>query len=159
MRYLFCLLSVALLSLNGCRTGPQTELPFQTFVTIPAGLNVGLSHNFNIFDIEGIPNTEILKANPAYVRLVVEYGELNTDFIQQAFLYTAKDSTIQEIAYQTQLPINNAQFAELYPSLADVKEHITQPRFNLRLKLIFRSIPVTETRLRIDFGFLADVGE
>ena len=31
-------------------------------------------------------------------------------------------------------------------------QHITQDDFDMQLKLIFRAIPVTETRIRVDFG-------
>jgi len=152
------LLAVAVLFQN-CDNTPRAEFPFQAFVTIPAGLNVGLSHNFNVFDVTGLNNTQLLDAQPRYAILTVEYGEVNVDFIQQAFLYSVKDSVIQEAAYQTQLPINNAQFAELFPSLGDFKDHINQQEFDMRLKLIFRSIPITETRIRIDFAFTGTLNE
>ena len=158
MRHLGYLILFVVVGLSSCQQAPRTQLPFQAFVTIPAGLNVGFSHNFNIFDIMGINNDEIIDAQPAYVRLTVEYGESNADFIEQAFFYTVDGSTVQEIGFQTQLPINNTQFAELFPSILDARNHITQETFDMRLKLIFRSIPITETRIRIDFGFQATVG-
>jgi len=90
-------------------------------------------------------------AQPARVTLTVEYGEANIDFIHQAYFYTLKDSVRQEMAYQTNLPFAGYAEAELYPSILDMSNHITQDRFDMQLKMIFRSIPVTETRIRIDF--------
>ncbi len=159
MRCIICWLLLVAVGFHSCDNTPRTELPFQAFVTIPAGLNVGLSHNFNIFDVVGLNNTQLLDAQPRYVRLTVEYGEVNADFIQQAFFYTVQDSVVQEVAYQTQLPINNAQFAELFPSILNVSDHIQQAEFDMRLKLIFRSIPLTETRIRIDFAFTGILNE
>lgn len=159
MRYIICWLLVVAIFFPSCDNTPRAEFPFQAFVTIPAGLNVGLSHNFNIFDVTGLNNTQLLEAQPRYVTLTVEYGEANVDFIQQAFFYTVRDSVVQEVAYQMQLPINNAQYAQLFPSILDVKDHIRQPEFDMRLKLIFRSIPITETRIRIDFAFTGTLNE
>lgn len=159
MRYIVCGLLAVAIFFQSCDNTPRAEFPFQAFVTIPAGLNVGLSHNFNIFDVTGLNNNQLLDAQPRYVRLTVEYGEVNVDFIQQAFFYTVQDSVIQEVAYQTQLPVNNAQFAELFPSILNVSDHISQPEFDMRLKLIFRSIPITETRIRVDFAFTGTLNE
>lgn len=153
MRYLLGLLIGSIFWLSSCNQNQRIEIPFQTFVTIPAGLSVGFSHNFRIRDIVGINNPELLEAQPAYVTLTLDYGENSVDFIEKAFFYTLDDTGIQEIAYQPQLPINNARSAQLYPSILNARDHINQPLFDMEIKLIFRSIPVTETRLRIDFGF------
>lgn len=140
------------LSFSACRKATRIDIPFRAYVTIPAGLNTGFSHHFAIRDIPGVDYSEMVSARPAYVTLTTEYGEFNMDFVQQGFMYTVKDGVRQETAYQTQLPLTNNTFAELYPSILDVNEHISQETFDMELKLIFRSIPVTETRIRIDFG-------
>lgn len=62
------------------------------------------------------------------------------------------------MAYQTNLPVTNAGTVQLYPSILDMKDHITKDAFEMELKLIFRSIPVTETRIRIDFGVQGTLG-
>jgi hypothetical protein len=139
-------------SFSACRKNNLIDIPFRAYVTVPPGLNTGFSHHFAIRDIPGIDYEELISARPAYVRLTVEYGEMSMDFVQQGFMYTVKDGVRQEIAYQTDLPFNNASFAELYPSILEVGQHISQDVFDMELKLIFRSIPVTETRIRIDFG-------
>lgn len=147
----FCFLLLSL-SFNACRKGATIDIPFRAFVTIPPGLNTGFSHHFAIRDIPGVDYEDLIAARPAYVTLTVEYGEFNMDFVQQAFMYTVKDGVRQEVAYQTDLPLTNNTFAQLYPSILEVKDHISQDFFDMELKLIFRSIPVTETRIRIDFG-------
>ena len=65
---------------------------------------------------------------------------------------------IREMAYQTDLPISNFRSIQLYPSILDMSEHVTQDLFEMELKLILRSIPVTETRIRIDFGVQGELG-
>jgi hypothetical protein len=147
----FCFLLITFF-FSSCREGARIDIPFRAYVTIPAGLNTGFSHHFIIRDIPGVDYAELVSARPAYVTLTTEYGEFNMDFVQQGFMYTVKDSVRQETAYQTDLPLTNNTFAQLYPSILEVKDHISQDVFDMELKLIFRSIPVTETRIRIDFG-------
>lgn len=151
-RYSFFYFFLITVSFSACREGARIDIPFRAYVTIPAGLNTGFSHHFTIRDIPGVDYAELVSARPAYVTLTTEYGEFNMDFVQQGFMYTVKDGVRQETAYQTDLPLTNSTFAQLYPSILEVKEHISQDAFDMELKLIFRSIPVTETRIRIDFG-------
>lgn len=151
-RYSFFCFLLVISSFSACRKGARIDIPFRAYVTVPAGLNTGFSHHFAIRDIIGVDYADMVSARPAYFTLTVEYGEGNMDFVQQGFMYTVKDGIRQEVAYQTDLPLTNATFAELYPSILEVNDHISQDVFDMELKLIFRSIPVTETRIRIDFG-------
>ncbi len=154
--FLFLLISSLLFS--ACQPGPSVDIPFRAYVIIPAGLNTGLSHHFVIDSIPGVNFDDLTDAQPAYVTLSVEYGESNLDFIHQAY-FTTKDGTMkQEMAYQTNLPISNFSSIQLYPSILNMSSHITKSRFSMELKLIFRAIPVTETRIRIDFGVQGVLG-
>ncbi len=143
---------------EACQKGPTTDIPFRAYVTLPPYLNTGLSHHFVLQNIPGVNFDNLVNAQPAYVTLTVEYGEINLDFIHQAFLSTKKESMIREMAYQTDLPISNFRSIQLYPSILDMSEHVTQDLFEMELKLILRSIPVTETRIRIDFGVQGELG-
>ncbi|MCH2021265.1 MAG: hypothetical protein MK207_02195 [Saprospiraceae bacterium] len=154
--YLF-LLSVCIF-FNACQKGPSVDIPFRAYVTIPAGLNTGLSHHFIVQNIPGVNYENLEDAQPAYVTLTIEYGEINLDFIQQGFFLTRDGTLTQEIAYQTNLPITNYSSIQLYPSILNMSEHISQDLFDMELKLIFRSIPVTETKIRIDFGIQGVLG-
>lgn len=154
----FCFIIIACV-FNACQKGPVIDIPFRTYVTIPAGLNTGFSHHFVLGDIPGVSRTDLLEAKPAYVTMTVEYGESNLDFIQQAYFYTVDGTKRQEMAYQTDLPITNSGTIQLYPSILDMKEHITQDEFEMELKVIFRAIPITETRIIIDFGVQSTLGE
>lgn len=152
MRQLSYILFLSTILLFGaCQKGPTVDIPFRAYVVIPPGLNTGLSHHFALRDIPGV-NYILKDAQPAYVTLSIEYGETSVDFIQQAYLYTWKDSVKQEMAYQTSLPFSNYSSVQLYPSILNMVEHITQDKFDMQLKLIFRAFPVTETRIRVDFG-------
>lgn len=152
MRQLSYLLFFSIMLIFGsCQKGPTVDIPFRAYVIIPPGLNTGLSHHFLLRDIPGV-NYNMKDAQPAYVTLTVEYGENNVDFIHQAYLYTLKDNIKKEMAYQTSMPFTNYSSVQLYPSMLNMVEHITQDKFDMQLKLIFRAIPVTETRIRVDFG-------
>lgn len=158
LRFL-CFLSICF-AFTACQKGPTVDVPFRAYATIPAGLNTGFSHHFVINNIPGAVFDNLQEAQPAYVSLSVDYGENTLDFIQQAYFYTLdQNGKKKEMAYQTNLPITNAATIQLYPSILDMKEHITQDKFSMELKLIFRSIPVTETRVRIDFGVQGTLGE
>ena len=148
--YLLCLTTC--LCFNGCQDGPGVDIPFQVYITIPAGLNTGLTHHFPIENINGVNFDNLADAQPSYVTISTEYGEPNLDFIWQAFFIAIDGNTVQEMAYQTDLLINNYASEQLFPSILNMSNHITQPTFDMELKMIFRAIPVTETRIRIDFG-------
>ncbi|MFT5648524.1 MAG: hypothetical protein ACI976_003224 [Aureispira sp.] len=154
----FCLIIIAC-SFSACQKGPVLDIPFRAYVTIPAGLNTGFSHHFVLGDIPGISREDLIEAQPSYVTMTVEYGENNLDFIQQAYFYTVDGTGRQEMAYQQNLPITNAGTVQLYPSILDMKDHVTKSEFDMELKVIFRSIPITETRIVIDFGVQATLGE
>ncbi|MBL4650261.1 MAG: hypothetical protein JKY03_11060 [Aureispira sp.] len=154
----FCLIIIAC-SFSACQKGPIIDIPFRAYVIIPAGLNTGFSHHFVLRDIPGINREDLIDAQPSYVTMTVEYGENNLDFIQQAYFYAIDGTDRQEMAYQTNLPITNAGTIQLYPSILDMKDHVTKNEFEMELKVIFRSIPITETRIIIDFGVQATLGE
>jgi len=152
-KWFFLLLLGTSMLFSACDKGPRIDVPFRAYVNIPAGLNTGFSHHFILKDIPGITENKMIDAQPAYVTVTTEFGENTLDFIQQAYFYTrAEDGTLQEIAYQTNLPVANHSTIQLFPSILDMKPHITQDLFDMELKVIFRAIPITETRLRIDFG-------
>jgi hypothetical protein len=154
----FCLIIIAC-SFSACQKGPIIDIPFRAYVTIPAGLNTGFSHHFVLGNIPGIDRDDLIDAQPSYVTMTVEYGENNLDFIQQAYFYAIDGTSRQEMAYQQNLPITNAGTIQLYPSILDMKDHVTKNEFEMELKVIFRSIPITETRIVIDFGVQATLGE
>ena len=144
---------------SACDKGPVIDIPFRAYVTIPAGLNTGFSHHFVLGDIPGVNRNDLIDAQPAYVTMTVDYGENNLDFIQQAYFYAIDGTSRQEMAYQTALPITNAGTVQLFPSILDMKDHIIKEEFEMELKVIFRSIPITETRIIIDFGVQATLGD
>jgi hypothetical protein len=160
-KLLFIIFMIGTMLFSGCTKGPQQEIPFRGYITVPAGINTFLTHNFVIKNLPGVPTEGMVDARPAYVRLFVEEGEFSTDFIREAFLEaTTNGSTIRrEMAYRQDIPITNSRFLELFPSILDMKDHIGPDDFEVTLKLNLRSIPVTNTRIRVDFGLLATYEE
>ena len=144
---------------TACDTGNKETFAFRCYVTIPAGLNPILTHNFEIQQIPGMDNRQILDALPSEIRLYVEYGEPTIDFIRDAFFLASTDSSLTEIGYRINTPITNSRFLDLYPSIADIREHIGQSFFQMTLKLNLRSAPVTDTYVRIDFSVLSRLDE
>lgn len=152
-------IAIVLCCFCACSRGPGVDMPFQAFVTIPAGLNTGFSHHFIVRDIPGLSIDNLIEAQPAYVTLSIDYGESNLDFIQQAYFEARDGSVRQEMAYLTENPLDNSATVQMFPSILDMKDHLTKEMFDMELKLIFRQIPVTETRIRIDFGAQGTLGE
>lgn len=158
LKTVFFILTIGFLFSN-CKKNPQGEIPFRGYITIPAGLNTFLTHNFPIQNIPGSPFDNVVEAQPAYVRLYVEDGEYSTDFIRKVYLEATTDSSRNEIAYREDIPITNSKYLELYPSSFDMKNHINQDKFEMTLKLNLRSIPVTTTIIRVEFAVLATYGD
>ena len=142
-----------------CQPNPQSEVPFRGYVTIPAGINTFMTHHFPITNIPGIPFDNVISAQPAYVRLYVEDGEFSADFIREAFFDATTDSTRREMAWRQDIPLTNSRNLELIPSTLEMKDHVSQDNFEMTLKLNLRAIPVTTTRIRVEFGVLATYGE
>ena len=144
---------------SACDTGNKETFSFRCYVTIPAGLNPILTHNFEIQQIPGMDISQIEDAIPSQIRLYVEYGEPTIDFVRDAFFIASTDSTLTEIGYHINAPITNSRFLDLYPSIADIRNHIGQSFFQMTLKLNLRSAPITETYVRIDFSVLSRLVE
>lgn len=150
---------ILLLNLIACAKGPSVEIPFRAYVTIPPGLNTGLSHHFIINDLPGVDYENLIDAQPSNITLSIEYGENTLDFVEQAYFYAKNQIQLNEMGYLTLNPISNYNSLQLNPSTYNLSDHITQDLFDTELKLIFRSIPLTETQIRIDFsvsGFLEE---
>jgi len=138
-----------------CQKENNTEVPFVSLVQIPSGLNVLLTHNFIIHDVNGTAFENIISAMPSRASIRDDDGLTNLDIIQHAYLeILTSDSTYVEIAYHENTPLTNQTFLDLFPSIADVSEFITQDTFDIRLRLVFRAIPSNSIDLRIDYGFL-----
>ena len=103
--------------------------------------------------------SQIEDAIPSQIRLYVEYGEPTIDFVRDAFFLASTDSTVTEIGYHINTPITNSRFLDLYPSIADIRDHIGQSFFQMTLKLNLRSAPITDTYIRIDFSVLSRLVE
>ena len=154
-----CILIMLLWCFTACDTGNKETFAFRCYVTIPAGLNPVLTHNFEILQISGMDNSQLVDALPSEIRLYVEYGEPTIDFVRDAFFIASTDSTMTEIGYRINSPITNSRFLDLYPSIADIRDHIGQAFFQMTLKLNLRSAPVTDTYVRIDFSVLSRLVE
>lgn len=158
--HLYLLLIMSLLSVLSCKKENRKEIPFVTYVDIhPAGLDLVHTHHFVLRDIPGVPYEKIVEAQPAYVRLSLEYGESTLDFLRDITFDAMTDSSRQEVAYYEFIPVTNQRDLDLYPSIIDLKEHITQKYFDMMINIELRSIPSAETRLRIDFGVLGIMEE
>ncbi|MCP4443504.1 MAG: hypothetical protein GY810_31760 [Aureispira sp.] len=157
---IYLLLLVTAFSILGCRKENRKEIPFVSYVDIhPAGLDLVHTHHFVLRDIPGVPYEKILEAQPAYVRFSLIYGENDLDFLRDVTVDAVTDTSRQEMGYHEFIPITNSRELELNPSIVDLREHVTQEYFDIMLNLEFRSVPVAETRLRIDFGVLAKMDE
>ncbi len=152
MRAYLLLITLLLLASSACRRDQfDDQIAFVATTEVPAGLNSLLTHNFPITGLRGT-DLALTKARPYQIQLFLEQGEPTFDFVRQAFLLVQTDTSLVEIGYNLEHPQDNRSVIVLLPSEIDLLPYITQPNFNLLLKLNFRYNTVQTSRIRIEMG-------
>jgi hypothetical protein len=157
-KYLFLsLLSILLLS--SCnRRGDRIEIPFTAWVEIPAGLNSFYTHHFPVrVPTFGSVPLGLTDAQPANIRLFLENGAPTFDFARSIFLDAVTDTSRNEIGFHVEMPVNNSSTADLFPSIVNLKDHISQDSFDIELKVQVRGVTNASSRVRIEFSMLCEV--
>jgi hypothetical protein len=57
-----------------------------------------------------------------------------------------------EMGYNLDVLLNGSSSLDLYPSIADIKEHINSDSFDIEFKIDLRSSTTLTSRVRIDFS-------
>lgn len=173
LRPRYSVLLLLLLPFVHWRCDNRTELPgfelnyIQDF-EIFAGLNTLETHVFEFtlptnyasyLTQSGFSESDITAIVPKYIRLVNLAGNVPFDILQRARLNVSRtDGTLEhEAAYREPVP-NNAGFAlDLIPTLIEVSDQLSEPRFKIRLKLNFLEIPQQSIDARLEMTFQAQV--
>lgn len=150
----FFFLSVLILFASACKDRKDRfEIPFTAYVEIPAGLNSFLTYHFPVrVGTNGQIPEGILVARPARMRAFLEDGEMNFNFARRAYMDAMTDSGRLEMGYNLDVFLNGSSTLDLYPSIADIKEHLTRDSFDIEFKIDLRSNTTLTSRVRIDFS-------
>jgi hypothetical protein len=148
--FLLFLIPVLLLSCNPNKD--RIEIPFVTYIEIPAGLNSFLTYHFpaKVATLGQAP-ANMKEAIPARMRAFIETGEGSFNFVRRAYMDAITDSSQVEMGYNLDVPLNSSNTLDLYPSIADLKDMITQDSFNIEFNIDLRTNTTVTSRVRIEF--------
>lgn len=144
---------LAILSLTTCKSNKdRTEIPFVAYIEIPAGLNSFLTYHFpaRVATLGQVP-ANVIDAKPARMRAFLESGEGSFNFVRRAYMDAMTDNGRIEMGYNLDVLLTGASSLDLYPSEANLKDHISQDSFNIEFKIDLRSNTTLTSRVRIEF--------
>jgi hypothetical protein len=153
--------SLVILLFNSCRSNKdRVEIPFMTYIEIPAGLNGFLTYHFpaRVATLGQIPNN-LLEARPARMRAFLETGEGNWNFVRRAYMDAMTDNGRVEMGYNLDVLLNSSSSLDLYPSIANLKDHIDRDSFDIEFKIDLRSNTTLTSRVRIEFTLQATLDQ
>lgn len=149
-------LAFVVIGLGGCKREKfDAQMPFMAYVEIPAGMGTVMTYNFP-FNVGGT-GIGMSRAKPLYMRIYIDQGEANFNFVYQAFLEAVTNGIRQEIGYNLNHEPDGKTVMTLLPNEMDAKEIISQDNFNLVLKLRLRYATSQTTRLRVEMNFGVDL--
>jgi hypothetical protein len=142
-----------ILVFNSCVKKDQLEIPFTAYVEIPAGLNSFLTYHFPVrVGTNGQIPTNMTIARPARMRAFLESGEGSFNFVRRAYMDGMTNQGRVEMGYNLDVFLNGSSSLDLYPSIADIKDHINSDSFDIEFKIDLRSNTTLTSRVRIDFS-------
>ena len=142
-----------MLFLSSCNKKDRLEIPFTAYVEIPAGLNSFLTYHFPVrVGTNGQIPANMTIARPARMRAFLESGEGSFNFVRRAYMDAITDNGRIEMGYNLDVLLNGSSSLDLYPSIADIKEHINSDSFDIEFKIDLRSSTTLTSRVRIDFS-------
>lgn len=157
-KYLFLSLVSILLFCSCNRNKDRIELPFSAWVEVPAGLNTFYTYHFpvGVATFGSVPEG-IINAQPGNIRLFLENGASTFDFARSIYIDAVTDTSRNEIGFHVNMPVTNSATADLFPSIVNLKDHISQDSFDIELKIELRGITNATSRVRIDFTLLCEL--
>ena len=146
------------------------EMQYLRDFEIFAGLNTLETHIFqftqissefdNFVTVNGYQAENVQQIVPKAFRLTNLTGNIPFDDLDRIRLFITKEdgSLESEIAFLEPVPNSVGFQVDLVPTLAQVQEHLQDERFNLELKLNYRSVPAqsVDARLTIIFQAVTD---
>ncbi len=152
IQYFFLILLI--LKLVSCKNrSDRFEIPFTAYFEIPAGLNSFLTYHFPIrVGTNGQIPEGMTIARPARMRTFLESGEGSFNFVRRAYMDAMTDNGRVEMGYNLDVLLNGVNTLDLYPSIADIKDHINSDSFDIEFKIELRSPTTLTSRVRLEFS-------
>lgn len=169
MKYLsfLCLVTLALCSC-GNRSTEIFSMTNEAEFNIPAGLDNVLTH---IFVIENLPSTfeaatnqngftvdQISKVNSSTAEFIGKFESVDYSNIERVAVNLVDPTgefPTREIYFQEVIDINHSGPLQLFGSLSDVKDLLSQPTHNIEIELQFRAPTTLTLENRFIYNFVA----
>lgn len=147
--------------------GVGFEMQYFRDFEIFAGLNTLETHIFQFTQINsefesfvslnGYEPANVQQIVPKAFRLINTTGNIPFDGLDRIRLFITKEdgSLESEIAFLEPVPSTIGFQVDLVPTSAQAMEHLTDPRYNLELKLNYRNIPSQSINARLEITFQA----
>ncbi len=169
MKYLFFLL-IFCLTFPSCidRESEIFSMTNEAEFNIPAGLDNILTH---IFVIENLPSTlvaaanqegfnldDISRVNSSTAEFLGKFENIDYNNVQRVAVNLVDPNGVlptREIYFQESIPLNQTGPLQLFGSLSDVKDLLSQPTHNIEIELQFRSPTTLTLENRFIYNFVA----
>lgn len=157
-----------LIGLQGCKreiVKPLFEVESVASLTIRAGLNTVETHHYIIEDIastllaqletRNLSMDDIKVIKPQVIVFTSLDNETNFSFIQAVTvdMYTRKNPTRAEIAFQEFIPLSTKSELTLFPSLLNIKDYLAEELFSIDIALRVRTFLPRNVDTRVDIIF------
>lgn len=167
MRLSYLLVLLLPLLLTNCKKEENVlfRMEYNETFEIKAGLNTFETHHFLIQNRNtninsylagyGGDASELMAINPRSARLETLFSNATYDIVLDVSvrIYEDDPNDYKEIFYREDVPLNTGATLDLIPTLVDVKEMMTEDRYNIDVAFLFRNPPpeFIESRLTFDF--------
>ena len=160
---------VALLYATSC--GDNVQPRFEAFLDaefeIPAGVLVFTQGTVTAIDIpsnlssnltvNGMAEESITSIMPGRAILKSKFNNVDLGFFRDVSVRAVKiddPNVVKEMFYLTDIRFNEGNSIELFPSLSELKDILTDPLFDIKLVVNYQSTPSGSVPLELDFSYL-----
>ena len=168
VRTLYTLAIFGALFIPGCKKGnvqPLFEIESVASFTIQAGLNTVETHHFLVKNLTSSFQAQLETRNlslddlsiikPLSMVITSLDPDIEFSFISSVTtnMYMVDPDKGLEIYFREPVPINTKSTLELFPSLLNIKDIISQPLFNIDVMLRLRTFINRNIDVRLDMVF------
>ncbi len=165
---IYCILCIGCWSCNKSDDAILFKMEYDTFISLPGGLNTVETYSFLLRDLPtnymtllqtyALSDAAIVSINPGSIRLTDELNQLDFSRVEKISLL-ASDVMFRnelEIAYLEIVPFTSSNTLQLFPTLVNAKALMTQEKFNLKLKVKLRSFLTSSSNIRLRLNLNAN---
>ena len=168
-RYLIFFFFIGLL---GCGSDEQRlfDIELEADFTIGAGLNTFDTHYFIVRRVPTRIQNYLLNLDPSLVdqilptraEITAPFNTIDFSIVREVSIWaisTRDPSVKKEIFYQDRIDFGEQKELRLFSSLSEVKEIFLEDKFDLEIRLNFRTFTPTEIDTRVSMNFIANGAE